>query len=95
MTEVVSITIRGTTYSRSLPTEAVDLMLAAFRHDYRDRFWPRDEAGDFVDMTDAEFYALCLRKHSIAVTEGYAAKLDAAITPNSDAIAPIKAEIDQ
>lgn len=86
MTEVVSITIRGTTYSRSLPTEAVDLMLAAFRNDYRDRFWPRDEAGDFVDMTDAEFYALCLRKHSIAVAQGYAAKLDSESTPNSDAV---------
>lgn len=94
MNETVSITIRGATYSRSIPTDAVDLMLAAFRHDYRDRFWPRDEAGDFVDMTDAEFYALCLRKHSIAVAEGYAAKLDAAITPNSDAVASIVVAIE-
>lgn len=92
--ETISITIRNNTYSRDLPTEAVDLMLAAFRADYRERFWPRDEAGEFVAMSDAEFYALCIRKHSIAVSQGYAAKLDAAIHPNTDAVAGMVAAIE-
>ena len=94
MTETVSITIRGVTHSRELPTEAVDLMLAAFRSDYREQLWPRDEAGEFVEMTDGEFYALCIRTHSIAIARGYAAKLDAAITPNSDAVATMVAGIE-
>ena len=95
MTEQITLTIRGNSYSRTVPTEVVDLMFAAFRDAYRERWWPRNEHGDFTDITDAEFYALCLRKYTLDVASGYAAKLDAGITPNSDSLAPIKAEIDQ
>jgi hypothetical protein len=95
MTEQITLTIRGNSYTRTVPTAVVDLMFAAFVDAYKTQHWPKTEDGEYVDMTDAEFYALCLRKHTLAVASGYAAKLDKAITPNTDALAPIAAEIDQ
>lgn len=92
--ETITLSIRGNSYSRQLPTQAVDLMLAAFRDAYNDRHCPRDESGNFVAMADSEFFALCLRKHSIEVASGYAAKLDSAITPNTDAVRPLVESID-
>lgn len=93
--ETITLSIRGKSYSRELPTQAVNLMLAAFRDAYNDRHCPRDASGNFVTIDDSEFFALCLRKHSIEVTAGYAAKLDAAITPNADAIKPLIGTINQ
>ena len=93
--ETITLTIRGKSYSsRELPTQAVDLMMAAFREAYNDRHCPRDESGDFIQIEDSEFFALCLRKHSIEVTAGYAAKLDDAITPNMDAVRPLVEAVD-
>ena len=95
MTEQITLTIRGESYTRTVPTEVVDLMFAAFVDAYKSRHWPKDESGEYVEMTDAEFYALCLRKHTLEVASGYASKLDRAITPNADALAPIAEQIDQ
>ena len=92
--ETIALTIRGKSYARELPSQAVDLMLAAFRNQYNNAYCPRDEAGEFVVMDDSEFFALCLRKFSIEVTAGYAAKLDSAITPNMDAVRPLVETID-
>lgn len=92
--EQITLTIRGNSYSRELPTQAVDLMLAAFREQYNDRYCPRDPTGAFVTMADSEFFALCLRKHSIEVAAGYAAKLDSQITPNMDTVKPLVEAVD-
>lgn len=37
-------------------------------------------------MARTAFYAMCLRKWSIEIAEAYAAKLDATITPNQNAV---------
>lgn len=95
MTESITLTIRGKSYSRELPANAVDLMLSAFRIQYNETYCPRDEKGEFVIMEDSEFFALCLRKFSIEVTAGYAAKLDSAITPNMDAVRPLVEAVDR
>lgn len=93
--ETITLTIRGKSYSRELPTNAVDLMLAAFRDQYNKTYCPRDESGEFVVMEDSEFFALCLRKFSSEVTAGYAAKLDSELTPNMDAVRPIVESVDK
>lgn len=93
--ETITLTIRGKSYSRELHEQAVDLMLAAFRDSYNELYCPRDSGGVPLEIPDEEFFALCLRKHSIDVAQRFAAKLDSAITPNMDAVRPLVEAVDQ
>ena len=90
--ETISITIRGETFSYQIASQALDIALAAFTDTYvpsQVQTVEGDEAYPGTKrMPPAEHMARRLRIFAEQVVAGYAAKLDAALTPNTDAVRP-------